>query len=65
VWRPSPEYEKAFAATDPEQARALVVLEEPVNQANRKTIAVNISANIAQCLALILYLGAISIILAQ
>jgi putative tryptophan/tyrosine transport system substrate-binding protein len=36
---PSPEYEKAFAAMDPEQARALVVLEEPVNQPNRKTIA--------------------------
>jgi putative tryptophan/tyrosine transport system substrate-binding protein len=36
---PSPEYEKAFAAMDQERAGALVVLEEPINQPNRKTIA--------------------------
>ena len=36
---PSPEYEKAFAAIDHERAGALVVLEEPINQAYRKTIA--------------------------
>src|SRR5262245_8904928 len=33
---PSPEYEKAFAAMDQERAGALVVLEEPINQPNRK-----------------------------
>jgi putative ABC transport system substrate-binding protein len=36
---PSPEYEKAFAAMDEDQAGALVVLEEPINQPNRKAIA--------------------------
>ena len=36
---PSPEYEKAFAAMDTERAGALVVLEEPINQPNRKAIA--------------------------
>ena len=36
---PSPEYEKAFAAMDQERAGALVVLEEPINQPNRKMIA--------------------------
>jgi putative ABC transport system substrate-binding protein len=36
---PRPEYEKAFAAMDQERAGALVVLEEPINQPNRKTIA--------------------------
>jgi putative ABC transport system substrate-binding protein len=36
---PSPEYEKAFVSMDYERAGALVVLEEPINQAYRKTIA--------------------------
>ena len=36
---PSPEYEKAFAEMDQERAGALVVLEEPINQSNRKAIA--------------------------
>jgi putative ABC transport system substrate-binding protein len=36
---PAPEYEKAFAAMERERAGALVVLEEPINQPNRKTIA--------------------------
>ena len=36
---PSPEYEKAFVSMDHERAGALVVLEEPINQAYRKTIA--------------------------
>jgi putative ABC transport system substrate-binding protein len=41
---PSPEYEKAFAAMDREQARALLVLEEPINQPNRKAIAEHAAA---------------------
>jgi putative ABC transport system substrate-binding protein len=36
---PSPEYERIFAAIDQARAEALVVLEEPVNQPNRKRIA--------------------------
>jgi len=36
---PSAEYEKAFVAMDQERADALIVLEEPINQPNRKTIA--------------------------
>jgi len=39
VEAPLPEYEKAFAAMDREHAQALVVLEEPINQACRKQIA--------------------------
>jgi putative ABC transport system substrate-binding protein len=39
VEAPSPEYEKAFAAMERERAQALVVLEEPINQACRKQIA--------------------------
>lgn len=35
---PSPEYEKAFATIESERAQALVVLEEPVNQAWRRKI---------------------------
>jgi len=36
---PSPEYEKAFSLMDDEQAEALIVLEHPINQPHRKTIA--------------------------
>ena len=36
---PSPEYEKAFSLMDEEQAEALIVLEHPINQQHRKTIA--------------------------
>jgi putative ABC transport system substrate-binding protein len=36
---PSPEYEEAFASMEREHAQALVVLEEPINQACRKQIA--------------------------
>jgi len=36
---PSPEQEKALAGMDQERAGALVVLEEPINHPNRKTIA--------------------------
>lgn len=39
VEAPAPEYEKAFAAMEREHAQALVVLEEPINQACRKEIA--------------------------
>lgn len=39
VEAPSPEYERAFAAMERERAQALVVLEEPINQACRKQIA--------------------------
>jgi putative ABC transport system substrate-binding protein len=39
VEAPSPEYEKVFAAMERERAQALVVLEEPINQACRKQIA--------------------------
>jgi putative ABC transport system substrate-binding protein len=39
VEAPSPEYKKAFAAMEHERAQALVVLEEPINQACRKEIA--------------------------
>ena len=39
VEAPNPEYEKAFAAMERERAEALVVLEEPINQACRKQIA--------------------------
>ena len=39
VQAPSAEYEKAFAAMERERAQALVVLEEPINQACRKQIA--------------------------
>ena len=39
VEAPSPEYEEAFAAIERERAQALVVLEEPINQACRKQIA--------------------------
>ena len=39
VEAPSPEYEKAFEAMERERAQALVVLEEPINQACRKRIA--------------------------
>src|SRR5262249_23096686 len=39
VEAPSPDYEKAFAAMERECAQALVVLEEPINQACRKQIA--------------------------
>ena len=39
VEAPSPEYEKAFASMEREGAQALVVLEEPINQACRKQIA--------------------------
>jgi len=39
VEAPSPEYEKAFLAMEREGAQALVVLEEPINQAHRKQIA--------------------------
>jgi putative ABC transport system substrate-binding protein len=39
VEAPSPEYEKAFASIEREHAQALVVLEEPINQACRKQIA--------------------------
>jgi putative ABC transport system substrate-binding protein len=39
VEAPSPEYEKAFASMEREHAQALVVLEEPINQACRKQIA--------------------------
>jgi len=39
VKAPSPEYEKAFAAMTRERAQALVVLEEPINQACRLQIA--------------------------
>ena len=39
VEAPSPEYEKAFASMQRERAQALVVLEEPINQACRKQIA--------------------------
>jgi putative ABC transport system substrate-binding protein len=36
---PSPEYDKVFASIDHGRAGALVVLEEPINQPYRKTIA--------------------------
>jgi putative ABC transport system substrate-binding protein len=36
---PSPEYEKAFSLMDDGQAEALIVLEHPINQPHRKTIA--------------------------
>lgn len=39
VEAPYPEYEKAFAAMERECAQALIVLEEPINQACRKQIA--------------------------
>jgi len=39
VEAPSLEYENAFMAMEQERARALVVLEEPINQACRKQIA--------------------------
>jgi putative ABC transport system substrate-binding protein len=39
VEAPSPEYEQAFAAMERERAQALIVLEEPINQACRKQIA--------------------------
>ena len=39
VQAPSPEYENAFAAMERECAQALIVLEEPINQACRKQIA--------------------------
>ena len=39
VEAPLPDYEKAFAAMEREHAQALVVLEEPINQACRKQIA--------------------------
>ena len=39
VEAPSPDYEGAFAAMDRERAQALVVLEEPINQACGKEIA--------------------------
>ena len=39
VKAPSPEYEKAFIAMEKERAQALVILEEPINQAYRKQIA--------------------------
>lgn len=39
VEAPAPEYEKAFAGMEREHAQALVVLEEPINQACRKEIA--------------------------
>src|SRR5262245_58806728 len=39
VEAPSPEYDKAFAAMERERAQALIVLEEPINQACRKQIA--------------------------
>src|ERR1700758_2571121 len=39
VEAPTPEYEKAFATMEREHAQALVVLEEPINQACRKQIA--------------------------
>jgi putative ABC transport system substrate-binding protein len=38
VGAPSPEYEQAFAAMESERTQALVVLEEPINQAHRKQI---------------------------
>jgi putative ABC transport system substrate-binding protein len=47
VKAPSPEYEKAFAAMEREGAQALVVLEEPINQACRKRIA---DLAVAHCL---------------
>jgi putative tryptophan/tyrosine transport system substrate-binding protein len=47
VEAPSPEYEKAFLAMELEGAQALVILEEPINQACRKQIA-NLAA--AHCL---------------
>ncbi|TYO64272.1 hypothetical protein FXV83_23170 [Bradyrhizobium hipponense] len=39
VEAPAPDYESAFAAMERERAQALVVLEEPINQACRKQIA--------------------------
>jgi putative tryptophan/tyrosine transport system substrate-binding protein len=39
VEAPSPEYEKAFTSMAREHAQALIVLEEPINQACRKQIA--------------------------
>lgn len=39
VEAPSPEYQEAFGAMEHERAQALVVLEEPINQACRKQIA--------------------------
>ncbi|OKO79016.1 hypothetical protein AC630_18155 [Bradyrhizobium sp. AS23.2] len=39
VEAPSPDYEKAFAAMEQERAEALIVLEEPINQACRMQIA--------------------------
>lgn len=39
VKAPSPEYEKAFSTMEKERAEALVILEEPINQAHRKQIA--------------------------
>jgi putative tryptophan/tyrosine transport system substrate-binding protein len=39
VEAPSPEYEQAFTAMELERAQALIVLEEPINQACRKQIA--------------------------
>jgi putative ABC transport system substrate-binding protein len=47
VEAPAPEYEKAFAAMEREHAQALVVLEEPINQACRKEIA---DLAVAHCL---------------
>lgn len=42
---PSPDYEGAFAAMEAERAGALVVLEEPINAACRKEIAVLAAAH--------------------
>lgn len=39
VKAPSPEYESAFAEMEKERAQALVILEEPINQAYRMQIA--------------------------
>jgi len=39
VEAPVPDYERAFAAMDRENAQALVVLEEPINQSCRRQIA--------------------------
>jgi putative ABC transport system substrate-binding protein len=47
VKAPSPEYEKAFAAMEREHAQALVVLEEPINQARRMQIG---DLAVAHCL---------------
>jgi putative ABC transport system substrate-binding protein len=39
VEAPSPEYERAFAAMEHERAEALIVLEQPINQACKRQIA--------------------------